>query len=66
MLHGMDDNVVRPEQSEMLKEVLDQQKVPNDRLVADGQGHPIDQTMRTEVFKLIRDWFTQYEVLKKP
>ncbi|SKA75421.1 Alpha/beta hydrolase family protein [Prosthecobacter debontii] len=66
MLHGMDDNVVRPEQSEMLKKVLDQQKVPNDRLVADGQGHPIDQTMRTEVFKLIRDWFTQHEVLKKP
>ena len=46
MLHGMNDTTVRPEQSESLKRVLDQNKVPNDRLVADGQGHPIDQTMR--------------------
>ena len=55
---------MRPEQSESLKKVLDQNKVPNDRLVADGQGHPIDQTMREEVFRLIREWFTQHDALK--
>jgi hypothetical protein len=38
--------------------------VPNDRLIADGQGHPIDQTMRDEVFKLIREWFVKQGVLK--
>ncbi|HCN28966.1 MAG TPA: hypothetical protein DIT64_09400 [Verrucomicrobiales bacterium] len=64
ILHGAADNVVRPEQSESLKKVLDQNKVPNDRLVADGQGHPIDQTMREEVFRLIREWFTQHDALK--
>lgn len=65
MLHGMNDTTVRPEQSESLKRVLDQNKVPNDRLVADGQGHPIDQTMRTEVFRLIREWFEKNGVLKR-
>lgn len=66
MLHGGNDTVVRPEQSLALKQVLDQNKVPNDRLVADGQGHPVDQTMREEVFKLIREWFTKHGVLDTP
>ncbi|WP_395737803.1 prolyl oligopeptidase family serine peptidase [Prosthecobacter sp.] len=57
MLHGGNDSTVRPEQSAALKQVLDKNKVPNDRLVADGQGHPIDQTMREEVFRLVREWF---------
>jgi len=64
MLHGANDTTVRPEQSASLKQVLDGNKVPNDRLIADGQGHPIDQTMRDEVFKLIREWFTKQGVLK--
>lgn len=64
MLHGANDNVVRPEQSAALKQVLDANKVPNDRLIADGQGHPIDQIMRDEVFKLIREWFMKQGVLK--
>ncbi len=64
MLHGANDNIVRPEQSAALKLALDQNKVPNDRLIADGQGHPIDQTMRDEVFKLIREWFVKQGVLK--
>lgn len=63
MLHGGNDTTVRPEQSASLKQVLDGNKVPNDRLIADGQGHPIDQTMRDEVFKLIREWFTKQGVL---
>ncbi|HRJ08431.1 MAG TPA: alpha/beta fold hydrolase [Prosthecobacter sp.] len=57
MLHGANDTTVRPEQSASLKQVLDSNGVVNDRLIADGQGHPIDQTMREEVFRLIREWF---------
>jgi len=60
MLHGGQDNVVRPEQSAALKKVLDENQVPNDRLLADDQGHPIDQTMRTEVFRLTREWFEKH------
>jgi dienelactone hydrolase len=63
MLHGLNDTTVRPEQSLALKHVLDRHQVPNDRLVADGQGHPIDQTMREDVFRLIREWFTKHGVL---
>lgn len=65
MLHGADDSTVRPEQSAELKRILDGNKVPNDRLIADGQGHPIDQTMRAEVFRLIREWFARNGVLPK-
>lgn len=64
ILHGSNDTTVRPEQSAALKRILDQHKVPNDRLVADGQGHPIDQTMRDEVLRLIREWFEKSGVLK--
>jgi dienelactone hydrolase len=64
MLHGGDDTTVRPAQSDEFKQILDRQRVPNDRLIADGQGHPIDQTMRDEVFRLIRDWFIKQGVLK--
>jgi acetyl esterase/lipase len=64
MLHGGNDTTVRPEQSAALKQVLDKNKVPNDRLVADGQGHPIDQTMRDEVFRLVREWFEKQNLLK--
>jgi acetyl esterase/lipase len=60
MLHGADDTTVRPEQSEALKRVLDKNKVSNDRLVADGQGHPIDQTMRDEVFRLMKEWLLKW------
>lgn len=65
MLHGADDTTVRPEQSAEFKRILDRNKVPNDRLIADGEGHPIDQTMREEVFGLIREWFVRNGVLPK-
>lgn len=45
---------------EALKRILERNQVPNDRFVADGQGHPIDQTMREEVFRLIRGWFARH------
>jgi acetyl esterase/lipase len=65
MLHGSADNTVRPSQSESLKEVLDRNKVPNERLVFEGEGHPIDQTKREEVFTRLREWFTRHGVLKE-
>ena len=43
---------------------LDENGVVNDRLIADGQGHPIDQTMREEVFRLVREWFGKQGVVK--
>ena len=64
MLHGADDSTVRPEQSAALKQALDRSGVANDRLIADGQGHPIDQTMREEVFRLVREWFEKHGVLR--
>lgn len=63
MLHGGNDTTVRPDQSLALKQVLDRNHVPNHRLIADGQGHPVDQTMRDEVFARIREWFTKNGVL---
>jgi acetyl esterase/lipase len=63
ILHGGNDTTVRPEQSAALKEVLDKNKVANERAVYDGEGHPIDQTKRSEVFARTRQWFTAQGVL---
>jgi endo-1,4-beta-xylanase len=65
MLHGALDTTVRPAQSEALKRILDRNRVPNERRVADGQGHPIDQTMRDEVFRAVRGWFEKQGVLTR-
>lgn len=65
MLHGANDTTVRPEQSLALKNVLNASGVANDRLIADGQGHPIEQTMREEVFRLVREWFVTNGVLTR-
>lgn len=63
ILHGSKDTTVRPEQSAALKEILDRNKVPNDRVVYEGEGHPIDQSKRAEVFARLRQWFTTQGVL---
>ena len=65
MLHGGLDNTVRPSQSEQLKEVLDKNKVPNERRVFEGEDHPVDQTKREEVYSLIRAWFAKHGVLAR-
>jgi acetyl esterase/lipase len=64
ILHGGSDPVVRPEQSASLKEVLDRNRVPNERRVFDGEGHAIDQSKREEVFGAMRDWFRRHGVLQ--
>jgi dipeptidyl aminopeptidase/acylaminoacyl peptidase len=62
ILHGGDDNTVRPEQSESFKAVLDRNKVPNERRVFEGGNHPIDQTKRDEVLTQIRAWFARHGI----
>jgi dipeptidyl aminopeptidase/acylaminoacyl peptidase len=56
---------VRPAQSELLKQVLDRNHVPNERHLFEGQGHPIDQTNRDEVFQRMRAWFSRHGLLKE-
>jgi dienelactone hydrolase len=63
ILHGGSDPVVRPAQSDLLKQVLDRNQVPNERHVFEGQGHPIDQTNRDDVFQRMRAWFSRHGVL---
>jgi predicted esterase len=65
ILHGSEDKAVRPAQSAQLKEALDKNQVPNERHVFEGEGHPIDQSKRDEVYKLIQQWFTSHGILKK-
>jgi dienelactone hydrolase len=60
ILHGSADPVVRPQQSADFKAVLDKHQVPNERTVYDGEGHPIDQSKREEVFAAVRAWFEKH------
>ena len=66
MLHGGEDPVVRPAQSEALKEILDRNRVPSERKVPAGGGHNIDRTNQAEVLDAIRGWFTRHGVLAGP
>jgi dienelactone hydrolase len=59
MLHGSLDTTVRPEQSASLQQILERNRVPNERRVFEGENHPIDQTRREEVFRMIREWFAK-------
>lgn len=60
ILHGSADTTVRPEQSADFKAILDANRVPNERTVYDGAGHPIDQTQREPVFAAVRAWFEKH------
>jgi endo-1,4-beta-xylanase len=60
IIHGSLDRTVRPEQSAALKEILDENKIPAERHVFEGENHPVDQTRRDEVFGLIAKWFTTH------
>jgi dienelactone hydrolase len=64
IFHGSVDPVVRPQQSADFKAILDKHRVPNERTVYDGEGHPIDQTKRDEVFAAARAWFEKYGARK--
>jgi acetyl esterase/lipase len=60
ILHGSADQVVRPQQSADFKAILDKHRVPNERTVYDGEGHPIDQTQRERAFAAVRAWFENH------
>ena len=60
ILHGGADPVVRPRQSADFKAILDENRVPNERTLYDGEGHPIDQTQRERVFAAVRAWFEKH------
>jgi acetyl esterase/lipase len=60
ILHGSADMTVRPQQSVDFKAILDTNRIPNERTLFDGEGHPIDQTQRAHVFAAIRAWFEKH------
>lgn len=60
LFHGADDTTVRPEQSAMLQEALDRNKVPCERHVYEGVGHPVDQQRSAEMYRRIQAWFDKY------
>ncbi|QIF05272.1 prolyl oligopeptidase family serine peptidase [Roseimicrobium sp. ORNL1] len=64
ILHGDQDTTVPPENSARLKEVLDQQKVPNERHVFPRVSHNLHAEKADEVYRLIRAWFAKQGVLK--
>ena len=57
ILHGTKDTTVPPERSVLLKDVLDRQKVANERRTFEGVGHNLHQEKAEEVQKLIKEWF---------
>lgn len=65
ILHGNPDTTVPTENSARLQEVLKEQRVPHERHVFDGIGHNLHMEKADEVFRLMRDWFTRHEVLKR-
>jgi dienelactone hydrolase len=65
ILQGATDTTVLPESSEMLKQVLDKNGVPNERRVFEGVGHNLpNQDNAVEVYRLMRDWFAKHGVLQ--
>jgi len=64
IIHGTNDSVVRPEQSALLKEVLDRNNIPNEYILFEGERHNIDKSKKEEVFHLIYQWFIKNGVLK--
>jgi len=64
ILHGTADTTVPPERSALLKQTLDDKKVPCQRTLFDGVGHNLHHEKADEVYRLIRDWFTKQKILK--
>jgi len=63
MVHGGNDETVGPLHSELLKNVLDPIRVPNERHVFLGEPHGVHKQRPEEVFRLLRDFFTRCGVL---
>jgi predicted esterase len=65
ILHGGNDGTVNPETSAKLKEILDRDKVPNERHVFEGVGHNLHQDKAEDIHRLMQAWFTKHGVLRK-
>ena len=63
ILQGGTDTTVPPKSSERFQQVLDKNKVPNERHVFDGVGHNVPTERAAEVNRLMREWFTKHGVL---
>ena len=63
ILQGEKDTTVPPESSELYKQELDKNNVPNERQVFGGVGHSVPTERTDEVDRLMRDWFTKHGVL---
>ncbi len=64
ILQGAQDKTVPPESSALFKQVLDQNKVPNERHVFEGVGHNVPTERAAEVNRLMREWFTCHGLLE--
>ena len=65
LLHGDADTTVPPACSLNLKNILDEQKVVNERYVYPGGGHDIQRTQATDVLDRIKQWLTKFGVMKE-
>lgn len=63
ILQGAADKTVPPGSSELFKQVLDRNHVPNNRHVFEGVGHNVPTERSAEVYRLMRDWFAKNGVL---
>lgn len=64
ILHGDADATVPPACSLNLKNILDKQKVVNERYVYPGGAHNIQRTQAKDVLDRIKQWLTKVGVLK--
>ena len=63
IIHGENDTTVPPDRSIRLKDVLDENKVENERKTYPGEGHNVHQTRSKEVYEDIKNWLIKYKVL---
>ena len=64
ILQGADDTTVTPESSARFKEVLDQNRIANERHLFEGIGHNLPNPSNAhEVYRLMRGWFSKRGVV---
>jgi dienelactone hydrolase len=63
ILQGATDKTVPPESSELFKQILDKNNVPNERRVFEGVGHNVPTERSAEVSRLMQEWFTKHHLL---
>jgi len=63
ILQGALDRTVPPESSERFQQILDKNRVPNERHVFEGVGHNVPAERTADVNRLMRAWFVKNSVL---